>query len=541
MLNSIIFSKYKIAITLFFILILASFLRIYKIDQIPPSISWDEAAVGYNAYTIANWGKDEWGKSFPLYFKSFEENKNPVDVYLTAISVKFLGLSEFSIRLSSALFGIFNVLLIFFLAKILFKSNLLGLIAALFLSISPYNIQFSRFNHEANFVLFFFMLALVLFFLGKERKNILLSFSFLSFGISILAYQSPKIVIPPVLILLIILYFRDLWNIKKYFLLGCLFISVISMVILLNPALTGIVRYQQTAIPEEIIKNTTLFKNTNNELLGRLEVARDRYLIHLSPQYLFLTGDKNPMFSTKTVGEFYKIDALFLIIGFISLILKRSKPAVILLFWALLSPLPPCLAGGEGEVPHAARALFMMGSWTLISAFGFYSIINLFKKPILKMLVALFFFIILGFMFKNYLNDYYQNYAKESAINWQYGMKQAAEFVKDHNGYFQVYTTDIRFQPYIFFLFYLETPLSEFRDTVVYNDDSEKRKYNLVTFFNNYHFGDWDPIESMPNPGVLYIVSSSQYDGLRHKNLFDVKKIIRYPDGSDAFFLVSYP
>ena len=54
----------------------------------------------------------------------------------------------------------------------------------------------------------------------------------------------------------------------------------------------------------------------------------------------------------------------------------------------------------------------------------------------------------------------------------------------------------------------------------------------------SFYFGGWDPIESMPNPGVLYVVSSSQYDGLRHKTEFDVKKLIYYPDGSTAFFIV---
>ena len=56
-----------------------------------------------------------------------------------------------------------------------------GLIAAFLLAISPYGIQFSRYNHEANFALFFFLLGLTLFFLGIEKKNIALSFAFLSF------------------------------------------------------------------------------------------------------------------------------------------------------------------------------------------------------------------------------------------------------------------------------------------------------------------------------------------------------------------------
>lgn len=529
----------QVKIVLLIIVLLSAILRLYKLDQIPPSLSWDEVANGYNAFTIANWGADEWGKVFPLSFKSFEDDKHPVHIYLTALSVRLFGLSEFSTRLPASLFGILNVVVIFFLAKIIFDSSLTGLFSALFLAISPYALQFSRFNHEANFALFFFMLGLLLFFLGKKKKNFLLPLSFLNFGISILTYHSSKVVIPPIILLLTILYFKDLRRLKKYFLTSCTIILLIIGLIWFNPALLGTARIKQTAIPKERIENTNLFKKTHLQLLGRLEVAWQRYLAHLSNQYLFISGDKNTKFSIQTVGAFYKIDVLFLIVGFLTIVKKKSKKSLLILSWAFLAPIPPSIAGGEGEVPHAARALFMMGSWHLISAFGFSTLISLVKKPYLKIGIFLMGIIILGWLFKDYINEYYQNYGRKHAIGWQYGMKQIVEYVKDHNGYIQIYTTDIRFQPYIFFLYYLKTPLPQYLETVAYNNDPEKRKYNLVTFFDKYHFGDWDPIESYPHLGVLYVVTPSQYDGLRHRSVFDVKKIIYYPDGGTAFYLVS--
>src|SRR5258706_16069472 len=100
-------------ILLILIIVLAFALRVYKLAEAPPSISWDEAAVGYNAWTIANYGKDEYGKVFPPFFRSFGEDKNPVDIYLTAIFVKFMGLNELSIRLPVALFGVLNVYIIY--------------------------------------------------------------------------------------------------------------------------------------------------------------------------------------------------------------------------------------------------------------------------------------------------------------------------------------------------------------------------------------------------------------------------------------------
>jgi hypothetical protein len=47
----------------------------------PPGFFRDEAAIAYNAHTIATEGRDEYGARFPLYFSSFLDYKSPVFVY----------------------------------------------------------------------------------------------------------------------------------------------------------------------------------------------------------------------------------------------------------------------------------------------------------------------------------------------------------------------------------------------------------------------------------------------------------------------------
>ena len=162
--------KNKINLLLLVIILLAAIFRIYKIDQVPPSLSWDEAAVGYNAWSVANFGKDEWGKTLPIYFKSFEDDKHPVHIYITSLFVKVLGPSDFSVRLPAVVFGVLNVLLIFLVGRVMFNKTV-GLIAAFVLTLSPYAIHFSRFKHELNFTIFFFLLGLFLFY-QAIKKNI---------------------------------------------------------------------------------------------------------------------------------------------------------------------------------------------------------------------------------------------------------------------------------------------------------------------------------------------------------------------------------
>lgn len=523
------------------ILVLALGLRFYKLDSVPPSISWDEAAVGYNAWTVANYGKDEYGKLFPLYFRSFGDDKHPVHIYLTAISVKLLGLNEFSTRLPSAVLGTLNVILIYFLAKILFEKELIGLSAAFLLAISPQNIHFSRFNHEANFVVFFLLLALFLFFYSVKKHKKILVCSTLSFTVCFLTYHPAKVIVPLIVVLLFVMYWKEILKDRADFILSIIVVIILAVTILLNPQLLGIARINQTSLNKEAVEKTRLYQVTKNEFLGRINLTATQYSWHFLPKYLFLSGDDNPKLSPQVSGEFYKIEALLLILGVIYLILKilkRDRKSILLLSLALIAPLPSSLAA---EAPHAGRASFMMGSWNLISAVGFYFIINIVKYNFFKIAVSILIISILLFSLLGYLSYYFGEYVKRYAIEWQYGMKQIVEYVgnkENQDKYEQVYMSEVRSQPYVFFLYYLKTPLPNYLSAVVYNN-SESKSYNTVSSFDKYYFGGWDKVESFPNKGILYILTPSEYDGLRLKLKFEVKKLIKYPNGTAAFYMVS--
>src|SRR3989338_266026 len=102
-----------------FLLILVLFLvtRLYKISEIPVSVYWDEASIGYNAYSIAQTGKDEWGEFLPIHFRAFGEFKLPVYIYAVVPFVKLFGLNAFSVRMPAVLFSLGVVILTFFLAR----------------------------------------------------------------------------------------------------------------------------------------------------------------------------------------------------------------------------------------------------------------------------------------------------------------------------------------------------------------------------------------------------------------------------------------
>src|SRR3990172_10161443 len=102
-------------ILLALIIFLAIILRFWDLGKNPPSPDWDEVAIGYNAHSLLETGRDEYGIKFPLVFRSFDDYKPPLYFYLTALAVKFFGLNVFAVRFSSALFGVLAVLGTYFL------------------------------------------------------------------------------------------------------------------------------------------------------------------------------------------------------------------------------------------------------------------------------------------------------------------------------------------------------------------------------------------------------------------------------------------
>src|SRR4030066_322174 len=167
--------KSRINIILLLIIILSAVLRLWNLNKIPPGLTPDEAALGYNAYSILKTGRDEYGKILPVIFKSFGDFKPGFYIYLTVPFVASLGLNEFAVRLPSALAGILGVWLIFLIVKEInnlekIKIKNLEIISALMLALNPWHIHFSRGAWEIN-VSLTLTLAGILFFL-KSFKNI---------------------------------------------------------------------------------------------------------------------------------------------------------------------------------------------------------------------------------------------------------------------------------------------------------------------------------------------------------------------------------
>ena len=215
---------------LLLIIILAIFLRTYKMGEIPASLNPDEVALGYNAYSILKTGADEHGQFLPLSLKSFGDWKLPIYSYFATLPVALFGLSDIAVRIPSIIAGALGVYLMYCIAIALFKKRAIALIASLFFALSPWSIYFSRGAYEVNLATTIFLAGFLslLHFLQKKKTRYLF-FGLILFGITLFT-QHNYIVFTPIYTFALLLLFRKsiLYNRKWY---ASIFIFIILIAI----------------------------------------------------------------------------------------------------------------------------------------------------------------------------------------------------------------------------------------------------------------------------------------------------------------------
>lgn len=442
---------------LLLILVVAAFLRFYHITSNPPSLNWDETAIGWNANTIFHTRRDEFGTRLPLSFKSFGDYKSPVYIYLTAPMVGLLGANPFAVRLVSVLAGISSVYLIYLITRLIRKglkivNCKLEFLAALLLSVTPWHVILSRPAFEPNLALFFILLGTYLFLKAIKKPKILV-FSALSFVLAMYTYHSPKIFIPIYILGLSIIYRRQLFS-KK--LSKWILISSILSLIILTPLIKetffskSAVRFQGTSVFYDTQENKLPLK------LPLITQIFKNYVIHYSPVYLFFGSSNMPRLQLKTVGPLLLIEAPFLLFGLFYLLKnKRKQWSQFLLWWLIVGPIPAMIGR---EVPHPLRAYNLLPPLIIITALGIHFLLRSYQK--VSRIIILFFAINVAF----FIHHYFFVYPIYSAPDWQYGYQEAALFARQNEDQVdKIIFTSFYGQSYIFTYFYQDRdPLSVF-------------------------------------------------------------------------------
>ena len=152
------------------VLIVAVIIRFYDINT-TPALNPDEAALGYNAYSLILTGKDEHGVSWPLHFKSFGDYKPGGYVYLAIPFIKVLGLTPFAVRLPNLILSILTILFLYKLVLLLTKNYLLSSLTAFVLAVNPWHFLYSRSAFEVTLLISLILAATYYFNLFIENSK----------------------------------------------------------------------------------------------------------------------------------------------------------------------------------------------------------------------------------------------------------------------------------------------------------------------------------------------------------------------------------
>ncbi len=387
-----IFKKHYIIIIL---VIIGFFFRIYFLGY--QSFWMDES------YTInAAQGILEHG--YPLMDSGIVYSRAALNTYLIAGSIKLFGLTEFSTRFISVIFGILFIPLIYFFGKE-FGNKKIGLICAALVTFSVWEIVWSRQARMYMQLQFFYFLSLLFFYRfiqNKSKKNLFLLILFTFFAI--LSHSFGYVLLVVYFVYLLIIYFKKirfktLIESKKY---------LSKKLIVLLVILIGFLVYY---LPSVVIRVFTTKVTSQMNYFSK-------YIAYLT--------------------DVHSIIFYFAIIGVILTLRDFKRKSLLILAYII----PFYFISNHVFVIHYRYLFFILPILFFFSCYSFLYLIKLGKsRKIFSIIIVL---LLIFFIFNS--NELIYKPQKEFKLEWetpQPDFKAAFEFVKEN-----INKEDIIISPY---------------------------------------------------------------------------------------------
>lgn len=505
--------------------------RTILLADFPTGFTPDEAAFGYNAYSLLKTGADEWGtpglQLLVSNMRSFGDYKLPLYAFLTIPSILFMGLNEFATRLPNALIGTAAIVAVYFAAKALAIAQ--ARIAALLMAVSPWAVGMSRGAFEANLATFFFPAGIALYLSRFWAVGAIF------FSLGFYSYHSARLILIPLFILLA-LFYRTKHTLK----FGAL---------LLLLCLPGLFSFTNKSSAR--LKDVGIFSPTDNwqsvsdrRFTARITglpdpVARifsnkvvalgsdltKSYLSLLSPQFLFTEGAREATYGLIPGRGLLFYAHMGLIIFFLVMLCRKpTQTTIFLTLCFLLSLVPAALSKGPGF--PANRAVVALPFIILMAVSSLPKISHLLKFVVVAaILVQSTFFIEDYFFHSQFILSRSMNYG------WAETLKRAIPIAQEYES---VNVSRSLSEPHIFIAFYSSYPPQEYQiaaqDWLVF----EEKGLRFLDQYDGYYlgkfrFGDLN-YGLAPKQPTLYIGKPEEFP-IEQAGFFQ----INYPDGTPAF------
>lgn len=362
-----------------------------------PEFTSDEARIAYRGSVLAQQGKDELGRSFPLLFNSSTDYQLPVVSYIAALGEKIFGKTDLGARIPFFLLGLATVAITYKIAKLFSQNEKFRIVASLVLIFSP-ALNFLSKAPNDSIVLTFFMTLLV-YLLIKDKPNIILIFA-----VAVLTLMVSKFawfIIPPTVIF-ILFFFR--FNLPEKMKVKLTILSLILVAITAGLYLQ--VPQSKRSLSENnfsIFTNSTI-KNGINKSRGEgiksgwpnyLEpvlfnktffpvIGFMHWMSNLGPGVYFGQFDERGKLNFSQAGAFSKILVIPFIGGLIYLVQRGSKKERLTLGFFIILTFPAIFI-----YPDFSRSLIVLTLpfTALIIAFGLMQFNRIFSLLVILLMV----------------------------------------------------------------------------------------------------------------------------------------------------------
>jgi hypothetical protein len=370
-------------------LALSLYVRVVGLEISPISLSFDEAALGYNAYSILLTGKDEYGKAYPLTLRSYNDFKPALYAYLIIPFIHSFGLNQTAVRAPSAVLGTLSLLFLLLIFKqISKKSWLTSLFIVAVISFFPWRLHFSRIALETNISMAFFTGAVWC--LLNFNKNVAFKVGAILLSmLSIYSYHSARLTIPILMFFVLLdplspnlkrIFKSPLLALRKLWPILVVLILYTPMLLDTNPVLlltrfdqTNILSHFHTFTPSELIITPNTWLNPlANPLYYLGEYISGHVFAYISPKNLSLLIYPGVIHSGQVIsgtGMLGFIGGILFIFGLAASVkqIVLDKEKRILLYWILAGIVPSVITW---EWYYPLRALNMYPALEIIAGLG---------------------------------------------------------------------------------------------------------------------------------------------------------------------------
>ena len=381
-----------------------------RLSQSPIYLMHDELKFALQAQAIAATGRDMSGVRAPVYFTEpeFPAGRDPVIIYVTAMALRVLPLSEQAARLPTALVGSLDILLMFLVAERLFRRDWAAVIAAGLIALAPAHFIRSRLVLSPQYTLPFILAWLYVLDRSIERGTAARAAAAgFCLGLGMYTYLAGVVMMPVYLtVTLGVLW----WRREQRFMAA----AVAGFAVALLPMAAWHVMH-----PERIGQIVSAYRLSGvaqgtfgaAAALTGLRHRLDVYWSAFNPDFLFLQGDVSLINSTRQAGVFAWALAIFLPVG--AYHLMRGGGGVmgrVIVGGLLTAPMATALSGSL----EMNRVLFIVPFGALTAAYGARALLHARHVAVRWLTVALLVSVPIQFM--GFYQDYRGPYRARSSM-----------------------------------------------------------------------------------------------------------------------------